>query len=162
VTRSVTRTVVLPPPVPFDAPLALGPGERQLVYSAITRRDLYYPAPAYPAPAYPAPGYPPVVAETDYPLRAIYPDNSYAYGDYPYRDYAYRAPGYYNNHYVYKWDGVPLVIGGHMPPSVALYGVPDWLVARVPQAAPYSFARLDDRVYLVDPATSIIVAEIAP
>ena len=157
VTRTVTRTVVLPPP-PLDAPLALSVAERQAIYTGITRRELYYPAPA--------PAYPPVVAQTevapaDYPLRAIYPSDSYAYRDYAYRDYAYR-PDYYRDRYVYHWDGVPLVIGGRMPASVALYGVPDWLAARIPSARPYSFARLDDRVYLVDPVTSIIVAEIAP
>jgi hypothetical protein len=149
VTRTVTRTVVLPPP-PLDAPLALSVAERQAIYTGITRRELYYPAPA-----------PVEVAPADYPLRAIYPSDSYAYRDYAYRDYAYR-PDYYRERYVYHWDGVPLVIGARMPASVALYGVPDWLAARIPSARPYSFARLDDRVYLVDPATSIIVAEIAP
>jgi len=152
VARTVTRTVVLPPP---DAPLALSIPEREIFYSAITRRELYYPAPA--------PVYPPVVAQTevvapaDYPLRSVYPTDNYGY-----RDYAYRDPGYYQNHYVYHWDGVPLVIGGRMPPSVALYGVPDWLALRVPAARGFSYARLDDRVYLVDPVTSIIVAEMAP
>jgi len=146
VTRAAPRTVVVPPPLPPpDAPLVLTLAERQAVYGAITGRQIYSPAPVYP----------PVVAETDYPLNTVYPAD-------PYHDYGYRAPDYYHDHYVYRWDGVPLVIGGRMPPSVALYGVPDWLLARVPAAQGYSYARLDDRVYIVDPATAVIVAEIAP
>jgi hypothetical protein len=145
VTRSVPRAAVLPPPLPPDAPLVLSFPERQVIYGAITGRQAYYPAPVAP----------PVVAETDYPLNRVYPADPYAY-----RDYAYRAPDYYHDHYVYHWDGVPLVIGGRMPPSVTLYAVPDWVLARVPAAQGYGYARLDNRVYLVDPATAVIVAEI--
>ena len=144
-TRTVARTVGVPPPPPPDAPLVLSIPERQVIYGAITGRQVYYPAPVYP----------PVVAETDYPVNTVYPAD-------PYHDYGYRAPDYYHDHYVYRWDGVPLVIGGRMPPSVALYGVPDWVLARVPAAQGYGYARLDDRVYIVDPATAVIVAEIAP
>ena len=43
-----------------------------------------------------------------------------------------------------------------------LVAVPEPVAARIPAAAPYSYAVLDNRVYLVDPATSVIVAEIAP
>jgi len=36
------------------------------------------------------------------------------------------------------------------------------IAARIPAAAPYSYAVIGDRVYLVDPATSLIVAAITP
>jgi Protein of unknown function (DUF1236) len=146
-TRVVTRTVVAPPPPPPpDAPLLLNPAERDIVYRGITQGPLYYPAPPYP----------PVVAQTeayDYPLRGTYPVD-YGYADY---DYAYQGP-----RYPFRWDGVPLVVGARMPPSVALYAMPDWMALRVPSTRGYVYARIDERLYLVDPTTSIIVAEIAP
>ncbi len=165
--RTVVRTVVRPvfvPPPPSDLPLVLSPEQRQIVYRTIVRRDLY-PAPAV-AP------WPPVVAQTElvapatYPLRTIYPADS-GYVDYGYRDEGYRYSSYayepsYRDRYVYRWDGVPLVVGARIPPSVPLVAVPDWVAARIPAARPYSYAVLDNRVYLVDPATAIIVAEIAP
>jgi hypothetical protein len=45
---------------------------------------------------------------------------------------------------------------------VPLVGVPEPVAARIPAARPYSYAVLDNRVYLVDPATGVIVAEITP
>jgi hypothetical protein len=144
-TRVVTRTVVAPPPPPPDAPLLLGPAERDLIYRGITHQALYYAAPPYGPGVAPAEAY-------DYPLRGTYPVD-YGYADY---DYAYHG------RYPFRWDGVPLVIGARMPPSVALYAVPDWMALRVPVARGYVYARFDERVYLVDPVTSIIVAELAP
>jgi hypothetical protein len=171
VTRTVVRTVVAPA-VPSYAPLALTLPERQLFYRTIVQRD-YVPA---PAPYYG----PPVVAQTevvapaDYPLRTVYPTD-YGYADYGYRpygygasDYGYRPYGYassdygYRERYAYRWDGVPLVVGARIPASVPLVAVPDWLALRIPAARPYSYAVLDNHVYLIDPATSIIVAEITP
>jgi hypothetical protein len=155
-TRTVSRTVVAPA-LPSDAPLALAPAERALVYR-LARQDYWAPAPSYG---------PPVVAQTEvvgpagYPLTTTYP--TYGYADYGYRPYgygyAYADSGY---RYPYRWDGIPLVVGGRIPASVALAAVPEWLAARIPAARPYSYALISDRVYLVDPATSIIVAEIAP
>jgi hypothetical protein len=71
-------------------------------------------------------------------------------------DYGYD----YRDRYAYRWDGVPLVVGGRIPASVPLYAVPEPVAARVTAARPYSYALLGNRVYLVDPATAIIVAEI--
>jgi Protein of unknown function (DUF1236) len=146
-TRVVTRTVLATPPLPPPyQPLLLNPAERDFIYRGITRQALYYPAPPYP----------PVLAQTeayDYPLRGTYPVD-YGYADY---DYAYREP-----RYPFHWDGVPLVVGARMPPSVALYAVPDWMALRIPSTRGYVYARFDERLYLIDPTTSIIVAEIAP
>ncbi len=121
----------------------------------------YYPAPDVYAP-------PPV---TGYPLRTVYPadyaDRDYAYDPYhdtynggyrpdPYYDRDYRDP----YHTAYRWDGVPLVVGAHIPQSVPLYAVPEPVAFRIPAARSYSYALLDNRVFLVDPVTGVIVAEI--
>ncbi len=81
--------------------------------------------------------------------------DAYAYD--PYHDQVVRDP--YRP--VYRQD-VPLVVGARIPQSVPLVAVPQPVAARIPAAAPYSYAVIDNRVYLVDPATSLIVAAIAP
>lgn len=141
-TRVVTRTVAPPPPPPHQ-PLPLGPADRDIIYWGITHEALHYRVPPSP---------PAVTEAYDYPLRNTYP------ADYGYPDY----DSSYRTRYPFRWDGVPLVVGAPMPPSVALYAVPDWMGLRVPTTRGYVYARFDERVYLVDPTTSIIVAEIAP
>jgi hypothetical protein len=54
------------------------------------------------------------------------------------------------------------VVGARIPQSVPLVAMPQPVAARIPAAAPYSYAVIGDRVYLVDPVTSLIVAAIAP
>jgi hypothetical protein len=175
--RPATRTVVAAPPVSGPG-LGLSPAERQVIYRTIAQRE-YYPAPVPVRP--PAEVYAPV---SRYPLRTVYPADDdayrdagyrgYAYGgygnaDYAYRGYAYRDDrAYYRDddldpyHTAYRWDGVPLVVGARIPPSVPLVAVPEPVVARIPVAAPYDYAVIENRVYLVDPATGVIVAVIAP
>jgi len=134
VVRTVTRTVVLPPPP--DQALVLNPAQREVLYRTIVQRE-FYPAPA-PAP---------VVAATG------------VYGDYAYDpayDQGYRDP----YHPAYRWDGVPLVVGARVPASLPLYGVPESVALRIPAVGSYSYAVVSDRGYLVDPATGVIVAEI--
>jgi hypothetical protein len=110
-----------------------------------------------------------VVAQTDiyppppasgYPVRTVYP------ADEPYGDYAYDP---YHDQYVpapyrptYRLEDVSLVVGARIPASVPLYAVPEPVVARIPAAAPYSYALIDNRVFLVDPVNDVIVAEITP
>jgi hypothetical protein len=157
----VTRTVVAPPP---DQPLLLSPAQRQVIYRTVAQREVY------PAPV---PAAPPVVIgppQTDvyapppagYPLRTVYPADP-GYGDYaydPYHDQYRRDP--YRDRAAYRWDGAPLVVGARIPQSVPLVAVPEPVAARIPAARPYSYAVLDNRVYLVDPTTGVIVAEITP
>jgi hypothetical protein len=178
--RPAVRAVAVPPA--SGEVLALSPAERQVIYRTVAQRE-YYPAPV--------PVRPPVVAQTEvyapvsrYPLRTVYPADDdayrdagyrdYSYGDYGNPDYAYRGyayredHAYYRDDYLdpyhtaYRWDGVPLVVGARIPPSVPLIAVPEPVVARIPVAAPYSYAVIENRVYLVDPATSVIVAVITP
>jgi hypothetical protein len=47
-----------------------------------------------------------------------------------------------------------------MPESVPLVAVPDSVAIQIPATRPYSYAMINGRVYLVDPATGIIVADI--
>jgi Protein of unknown function (DUF1236) len=163
--RTVTRFVTT---APSDQALVLSPTQRQVIYRTIVQRE-YYPTPV--------PAQPPMVARTDvyappppaagYPLRTVYPADD-AYGRSGYRDYAsspdpYRDQAYDDldpYHTAYRWNGVPLVVGARIPQSVPLAAVPEQVVARVPAAQSYGYAVLDDRVYLVDPATNIIMAEI--
>ncbi|HEY6259227.1 MAG TPA: DUF1236 domain-containing protein [Xanthobacteraceae bacterium] len=173
-TRTATRRAAPPPSIAVAAPavsdqaLALNAAQRQVIYRTLVQREVY-PAPApFAAPA----------ASRDYPLRTIYPaDNSYGssgYGDYAYggyadRAYTSRAYGYQDDnrnldpyHTAYRWNGIPLVVGARIPASVPLIALPESVAARVPAAGPYSYAVLDNRVFLVDPSTGIIVAAIAP
>jgi hypothetical protein len=154
--RTVTRTVVAPPP---DQPLLLSPAQRQVIYRTVVQRELY-PAPVpYGPPVVQTEVYPPP-PPFGYPVRTVYPadegDGDYAYD--PYHDQYVREP--YRP--AYRQDGVPFAVGARIPQSVPLVAVPEPLAARIPAAAPYSYAVLDNRVYLVDPATSLIVAEITP
>jgi hypothetical protein len=159
-TRTVTRTVVAPPP---DQPLVLSPAQRQVIYRTVVQREVY-PAPIPVAPPLvigPPQGdvyAPPPPA--GYPLRTVYPADA-GYGDYAYDPYhdQYRRDPY---RAAYRQDGAPLVVGARIPQSVPLVAVPEPVAARIPAARPYRYAVLDNRVYLVDPASGVIVAEITP
>lgn len=151
--RIVGPATVAPPPL--DAALVLNPAQRQIIYRTVVQ------------PRY---GVPP--AEADYPLRAVYPtDNGYPYAPAPNYSYAspyYGATAYAETnpdfrdpyHTAYRWDGVPLLVGARMPASVPLVLMPQPVVATVPVTRAYSYAVLDNHVYLVDPATRVIVAEV--
>jgi hypothetical protein len=145
-TRTVTRTVTQ-----AADPLVLTPGQRQIIYRTIVQRQVY--PQVYP----PVAVAPPVVAQTEvlappavvapavYPAAAAYADYDYGY---------YRRP--------YRWDGIALVPGVRLPPDIPLVGVPEAVASAVPGTAPLVYAYVDNRVYLVDPVTDIIVAEITP
>jgi hypothetical protein len=152
--RTATRTVTATGPA-SDQALVLSPAQRQIIYRNVVERE-YYPAPV---------PFGPPEAETDvyapppvsgYPLRTAYPaeeDRDYAYDPYhdEYRE-TYRP--------AYRWSGGALAVGARIPQSVPLYAVPQPVLARIPAAAPYGYALIDNRVLLVDPATGVIVADI--
>ena len=90
-------------------------------------------------------------------------------GSGPYKVDSFESPRYivyrrdpYRDRAAYRWDGAPLVVGARIPQSVPLVAVPEPVAARIPAARPYRYAVLDNRVYLVDPASGVIVAEITP
>jgi hypothetical protein len=53
-----------------------------------------------------------------------------------------------------------VVVGARVPATVPLYALPDTIVRQVPAARSYQYAVVDDRVFLVDPETSLITAEL--
>jgi hypothetical protein len=53
-----------------------------------------------------------------------------------------------------------LVVGERVPSSVQLYAMPPATVAAVPGMARFHYAIEDDRVFLVDPTDSVVVAEL--
>jgi len=57
-------------------------------------------------------------------------------------------------------ENVEFVVGARVPATVPLYALPATLGVQVPAVRPYRYAIVDDRVFLVDPATGIVVAEL--
>jgi hypothetical protein len=147
------RTITVAAAPVSDQALVLSPAQRRIIYRSVVERD-YYPAPvpAVPPVWAPADVYAPPPA-SGYPLRTVYPadaDRAYAYD--PYHDeYRETYPAYRRDQFV---------VGARIPASVPLYAVPGPVLASIPAAAPYSYALIDNRVFLVDPVTDVIVAEI--
>jgi hypothetical protein len=52
-------------------------------------------------------------------------------------------------------------VGMRVPQTAQLYDVPDTVVAEVPAVRSYKYMMVNDRVVLVDPATSEVVGEVA-
>ncbi len=52
-------------------------------------------------------------------------------------------------------------VGMRVPPSARLYEVPQSVAVEVPSVRTYRYMRVNDRVVLVDPATSEVVADFA-
>jgi hypothetical protein len=52
-------------------------------------------------------------------------------------------------------------VGMRVPETVQLYSVPQPVIAEVPVAQPYKYMLVNNRVLLVDPATSQVVAELS-
>jgi hypothetical protein len=53
-----------------------------------------------------------------------------------------------------------VVVGARVPATVPLYALPETVVRQVPVTRSYQYAVVDDRVFLVDPETSLITAEL--
>jgi len=52
-------------------------------------------------------------------------------------------------------------VGMHVPESAQLYAVPDTVAVEVPAVRSYKYMMVNNRVVLVDPATSEVVGELA-
>jgi hypothetical protein len=94
-----------------------------------------------------------------------YPSDSYAYGGYE-SDYAYVPPP---REYVpaprerivtAPADAYAYAVGSRVPATVRLAPIPPALVAEVPAVRPYRYMRYFDRVLLIDPVTSVVVADV--
>jgi uncharacterized protein DUF1236 len=55
---------------------------------------------------------------------------------------------------------VELAVGSRIPSTVPLYALPPRLAVQIPAVRSYRYAQVNDRVFLVDPATDMIVAEL--
>jgi len=133
----VTRTREREP----AATIALSPAERHIVYQTIVERNVV-PAPRVVAPAY----------------RETWREQSW-------REQTWRDP-YWNNAPVVAADEdiemttPTYAVGAVLPSGVPLFAVPQEIGYRVPAAQPYSYAYVGGRAYLVDPASSVIVADV--
>ncbi len=152
-TRTVTRMGRR-----VGAQLVLGPAERQVIYRTIVQEQVIpqvaVPAPPPGYPAYPTPAYPArtvvVPAETTTGYAVTTPAETYYYNDDVYAERT--AAGY----------PVRYTVGSRLPSDIALTPLPATAAVAVPAARPYSYATIDNRVLLVDPATDTVVADITP
>jgi hypothetical protein len=51
-------------------------------------------------------------------------------------------------------------VGGVLPAAAPVYGVPETVAVRVPTVRPYRYSYFGGRVYLIEPATGVIVADV--
>ena len=59
------------------------------------------------------------------------------------------------------WPTVEYCVGTRVPESVQLYAVPQEAAVEVPEINAYKYMVVNDRVVLIDPAPSEVVAEVA-
>lgn len=151
-----TRTIVT------GGPLDLSPAERAAVYRTLVGRPaprivVTDPAPRAPVvtqrivtgPAYTRPLVTAVPDDDDIDVVADMPPVSRGIVSVPETTGA-AIPA----------ERVELVVGSRVPRSVPLYDIPASAAAAAPAIGQYRYALMDDRVYLVDPADSVIVAEL--
>jgi hypothetical protein len=131
-----TRQVSLTHPAPR---LVLNPRERQIVYRTIVERQVIprqqvIVAPTVaPAPTYVAPG-PAYLAPQVLPPVVAADDTVVT---------------------------APIMVGTVLPPNVPLYAMPQNVALAVPATRPYSYAWLGGRAYVVDPASGVVLADLA-
>jgi hypothetical protein len=134
--------------------LVLDPAQRRVVYRTIVQQQVVPAVPVAPVgyPPYPAPAYQPrtvVVAPsatTGYGWTAPAADLD--------QDYVDTAPPITP---VYRTR-----VGAVLPASVVVTPLPAAATVQVPAVQPYSYATVDGRVLLVDPASNTVVADITP
>ena len=51
-------------------------------------------------------------------------------------------------------------VGSVLPANIPLYAIPQNVALSVPATRPYSYAWLGGRAYVVDPATSVVMADV--
>jgi hypothetical protein len=149
VVAPATRTIVT------GGPLDLSPAERTTVYRTIVerpvRRDIVTPAPVVTERIVAAPvdRRPLVMAEAEFD-----DDDVVA----PARGRIVAAPE--TTGVAIPSERVELVVGTRVPRNIPLYDLPARAVAAAPIIGQYRYAQIEDRVYLVDPADGVVVAEL--
>lgn len=158
-TGSAARTVRRETRRVVARPLALTPTQRNVVYRTVVQQQVVPAAPVAPAgyPPYPAPAYQPRTV-------VVAPSATTGYG--------WTAPAAtdLDEDYVETVPAVAPVprytarfaVGSVLPASVVVAPLPATAAVRVPAVQPYSYATVDGRVLLVDPATNTVVADITP
>ncbi len=116
--------------------LALNPQERQVVYRTIVEREVV-------------------------PSRSVVVPQTYAPQQVVVRATPVRAPTVQAPIVAATDDDEPVYrVGAVLPANVPLYAIPQNVALSVPATRPYSYAWLGGRAYVVDPATSVVVADV--
>jgi hypothetical protein len=140
-------------------PLELAPAQRRVIYRTLVQEQVVPQAvpvvpgyPPFPAPAYPART---VVVEPSATTGYAVSTPAETVDDDIYATQAAPAP-------VYAAPGPVYAAGSVLPASVAVTPLPASATVAVPSVRPYSYATVDNRVLLIDPATDTVVADITP
>jgi len=115
--------------------LVLNPREREIVYRTIVEREVIprQQVIVAPAPTYVAPAPAIVAPQVAAPIVAA--DETVV--------------------------TAPIPVGTVLPPNVPLFAMPQNVALTVPATRPYSYAWLGGRAYVVDPASGVVVADLA-
>jgi len=144
---------------PIVQPLQLTPAQRTTIYRTVIPQGR---------------GRAPIVREriVTEPVAPVVQDYAYGYNGYGYSGYGYND---YGADYGYvppppppaavtappdPYGAYAYAVGARVPPSARLLPLPQAVVAEVPIVRPYRYIRYFDRVLLVDPVTSTIVADV--
>ena len=155
--RSATRTVRRESRRAAAQPLVLDPAQRRVVYRTIVEQQVVPAVPVAPAgyPAFPAPAYRPRTVVVAPSATTGYAVTTPAETDLD-EDYVDQAPAVvpeYRTRYT---------VGSVLPANIVATPLPATAAVQVPAVRPYSYATVDGRVLLVDPATNSVVADITP
>ena len=116
--------------------LALNPQERQIVYRTIVEREVV-------------------------PSRSVVVPQTYATQQMVVPAAPVQAPIVQAPIVAATDDDEPVYrVGSVLPANVPLYAIPQNVALSVPATRPYSYAWLGGRAYVVDPATSVVVADV--
>jgi hypothetical protein len=142
-------------------PLVLTPTQRTVVYRTVVQQQVVAAPPVAPAgyPPYPAPAYQPRTVVVAPSATTGYGWTAPAAIDTDDEDYAETVPAVAP---VPRYTTARYAVGSVLPAGVVVAPLPARAAVRVPAVQPYSYATIDGRVLLVDPATNAVVADITP
>jgi hypothetical protein len=141
-------------------PLVLSPTQRNVVYRTVVQQQVVPAAPVAPAgyPPYPAPAYQPRTVVVAPSATTGFGWTAPAAVDMD-EDYVETVPAVAP---VPRYTTVRYAVGSVLPAGVVATPLPATAAVRVPAVQPYSYATVDGRILLVDPATNTVVADITP
>jgi hypothetical protein len=141
-------------------PLALTSTQRNVVYRTVVQQQVVPAVPVAPAgyPPYPAPAYQPRTVVVAPSATTGYGWTAPAATDLD-EDDVETVPAVAP---VPRYATARYAVGSVLPASIVVTPLPATAAVRVPAVQPYSYATVDGRVLLVDPATNAVVADITP